>query len=81
MNTPPKKVILAVDEDDHKFVINTSDEIQKAMEENPNYTDEFMDVLYERWIPARDLDGDPVWLNTNRLKRLEFKDVKVVKVM
>lgn len=80
MNAYPNKVILAVDEDDRKFIINTSHEIRKAMDENPNFSEEFMDILYERWIPAKDLDGDPVWLNINHLKRLEFKDVKLMRV-
>lgn len=79
MNSSINKVILAVDEDDRKFIINTAEDIRKAMDENPNYSNEFMDTLYERWIPGRDVDGDPVWLNINRLKRLEFKDVKLMK--
>lgn len=77
--TSTKSTILAVDEDDVKYLIYTTDEMSRVLEDNPGFSEEFMDMLYERWIPARDANNDPVWLNINHLKRLEFKQVKIKK--
>lgn len=73
----PKKSILAVDEDDVRYLIYSADELKKEMEKDPEFSQTLMDALYERWIPARDSVGDFIWLNINRLKRLEFKELKI----
>jgi hypothetical protein len=77
--TEGMNTILAVDEDDIKYLIYTTEEMSQVMKENPEFPEEFRDMLYERWILARDCNNDPVWLNINHLKRLEFKRVKIVK--
>lgn len=74
-----KNAIVAVDEDDVSYLIYTTDELHEIMETNPEFSDELMDLLYERWIPARNHLGKPVWLNINRLKRLEFIELNCVK--
>lgn len=73
----PKKSILAVDEDDVRYLIYSAEELKKELENNPDFSQMLMDALYERWIPARDSMGDFIWLNINRLKRLEFKELKI----
>ena len=72
----PKKSIIAVDEDDMKYIIYSADELKENMMKNPDFSEGLMESLYERWIPARNLNGDFVWLNINRLKRLEFRELK-----
>lgn len=74
-----KNAIVAVDEDDMRYLIYTSDELREIMDTNPEFSDELSELLYERWIPARNHYGKPVWLNINRLKRLEFVELKYVK--
>lgn len=74
-----KNAIVAVDEDDVSYLIYTTDELHEIMETNPGFSDELMELLYERWIPARNHYGNPVWLNINRLKRLEFVKLNCVK--
>lgn len=73
------KVIFAVDEDDEKYVISTMEEIMEAMGEDAMNSVVFRKLLNERWIPARDRFNDLVWLNIERLKRLEFKEVRTAK--
>lgn len=73
----PKKSILAVDEDDVRYLIYSAEELKKELENDPDFSQTLMDALYERWIPARDSMGDFIWLNINRLKRLEFKELKI----
>lgn len=75
----PKKSIIAVDEDDVRYLIYSASELRSEMEKDPDFSDSLMDTLYERWIPARNTEGDVVWLNINRLKRLEFINLKIVK--
>lgn len=74
-----KNAIVAVDEDDMRYLIYTSDELREIMDTNPEFSNELSELLYERWIPARNHHGKPVWLNINRLKRLEFVELKYVK--
>lgn len=73
----PKKSIIAVDEDDNKYLIYSAEEMRAEMAKNPDFTEYLMDALYERWIPARSLEGILVWLNINRLKRLEFVELNL----
>ena len=75
----PKNSIIAVDEDDVRYLIYSATELRAEMERDPEFSDLLMDTLYERWIPARNSEGNIVWLNINRLKRLEFVNLNIVK--
>lgn len=72
----PKKSIIAVDEDDNRYLIYSAEEMREEIAKNPEFTDTLMDSLYERWIPGRNTYNEHVWLNINRLKRLEFIELK-----
>jgi hypothetical protein len=74
-----KSTILAVDEDDDVYLIYSAEEMRNMLAENPGFSEDFKDMLYERWIFARNSNNEPVWLNINHLKRLEFKNVKIIK--
>lgn len=79
MDENVKHAMFVVDEDDMKYLACTGEEMAEILEKDPTYLQRIRDGS-ERWIQARDLNNDLVWLNLLRVKRLEFKEISIKRI-
>lgn len=71
-------IITITDMDDTHYVLLTDEDIERMFESKPDMTEhemfkELMSILSHRWVPAMELDGTRILLNTGCIKKVGAK--------
>lgn len=76
-------VITITDVDDIHYVLLTDEDIVRMFESKPDMTENemfgrIMAILSHSWVPAMELDGTRVLLNTHYIKKVGAKNGRMV---